>query len=92
MPNAPIRAMFVVITDFLASEPTPEELLAYQPFRPAWTSWRAQWGRAVNLRLTAEPALVQLWGHHALTNFRPICRLKIGQRKAAHHRCITDKR
>jgi hypothetical protein len=29
MLNTPARTVFDVITDFLASEPTPEELLAY---------------------------------------------------------------
>ena len=29
MLNAPVRAVFDVITDFLASDPTPEELVAY---------------------------------------------------------------
>jgi hypothetical protein len=29
MINAPVRTVFDVITDFLASQPTPEELLAY---------------------------------------------------------------
>ncbi|GAB4511711.1 MAG: hypothetical protein OHK0046_10170 [Anaerolineae bacterium] len=29
MQNVPVRTVFDVITDFLASEPTPEELLAY---------------------------------------------------------------
>jgi hypothetical protein len=29
MQSVPVRAVFDVITDFLASEPTPEELLAY---------------------------------------------------------------
>ena len=28
--NAPMRTVFDVITDFLASEPTPEEIIAYQ--------------------------------------------------------------
>jgi hypothetical protein len=29
MQSAPVRTVFDVITDFLVSEPTPEELLAY---------------------------------------------------------------
>lgn len=29
MLNAPVRTVFDVITDFLASEPTPKELIAY---------------------------------------------------------------
>lgn len=29
MQNAPTRTVFDVITDFLASEPTPDELIAY---------------------------------------------------------------
>ena len=29
MLNAPVRTVFDVITDFLASEPTPEALIAY---------------------------------------------------------------
>lgn len=30
MQNIPVRTVFDVITDFLASEPTPEALIAYQ--------------------------------------------------------------
>lgn len=30
MLNAPVRTVFDAITDFLASEPTPEAILAYQ--------------------------------------------------------------
>ena len=29
MQNAPARTVFDVVTDFLASEPTPQEILAY---------------------------------------------------------------
>ena len=29
MQNAPVRTVFDVVTDFLASEPTPQEILAY---------------------------------------------------------------
>jgi UDP-N-acetyl-D-mannosaminuronic acid transferase (WecB/TagA/CpsF family) len=29
MQSAPVRAVFDVITDFLASDPTPEEIIAY---------------------------------------------------------------